>query len=165
MPQDIPGLTHCCRLQPTPEMQDYNGHVAAVQYVALFERGFAALLARLGLARFAEGRVRLASVEAHFDYRSEVFAGNDLSIETRVLGVAGRHVHAVLVMFNRSRDALAAMSEFLFECRDTATGAPAALTPAELEALAVLAGDRNPLPEFINLGRRIGIVRRQASPA
>lgn len=78
-----------------PEWVDYNGHMNVAYYVLVFDHGTDAFLDAVGLGatyRHAADKSMFV-VESHVTYQAETRQGDNLKVETQVLGADGKKIH------------------------------------------------------------------------
>jgi len=102
-----------------PEWIDYNGHLNLAYYLVLFDWATDALWEPLGLGDGlrAAGFGTFAA-ESHILYKAELLAGDEVVIDSQILGLDGKRLHGAHEM-RRSRDGtLVSMQELMYVCVD-----------------------------------------------
>ena len=112
------------------EWIDYNGHMNVAWFVKAFELGIDSYKAVVGLdAAYIEANGRsTVALEAHIRYQREAVLGDELRIETRLLGCDGKRVHVYQEMYRGS--AMLATQETLAISFDLAARRVCAFEPA-----------------------------------
>lgn len=87
-----------------PEWLDYNDHVNVAYYVVAFEHGIEDLKATYGLdASYRQEHQRsTVALEVHLTYQNEARRGDDLRIESRILGTDGKRLHLCQAMYRET---------------------------------------------------------------
>src|SRR5215510_10910748 len=85
-----------------PAQCDQMGHMNVAFYVAKFDEATWQLLAAIGLpgSRLRAERLGMAGVEQHIEYKRELFAGDVVTVASRVLEVRERVMRFVHEMRN-----------------------------------------------------------------
>lgn len=148
--------------QVQPDWIDYNGHMNVAYYVLAFDKATDGLLDHLGLGE-AYRRAANCSIyvlEAHVTYEREVKRGDPLRITTQLIDADAKRLHFFHTMTHAGEGYLAATNELLALHVDLA-GPSSAPMPEEArrKVEALLAAHRS-LPAPSQLGRRIGLRRR-----
>ena len=157
MPDLAPVAT---RIAILPDWIDQNGHMNVAYYVLAFDRATDAFLQRLGLGWpvLAEGR-SIFTLAMNVDYLSEVFEGESVVIESRLLDADSKRLHYYHRMTRERDGALAATNEIvaLHVSMATRRGAPfPAATRARVEDMKAAHAALPPPPRA---GRRLGLAR------
>jgi acyl-CoA thioester hydrolase len=139
-----------------PEWIDDNGHLNLAYYLVLFDWATDALWVPLGVG----DRLRAISfgtfaAESHILYKAELLAGDEVLIDSQVLGLDGKRLHTAHEM-RRARDgATVSMQELMYLCVDLTTRRvstwPESVLPTLRSGAASHAGLRR--PEWV--GRRL----------
>lgn len=118
-----------------PWQCDHMGHMNVMWYVAKFDEACWQLLSGIGISgsRMRTGRVGMAAVEQRIEYKQEVFAGDVLSIRSKVLEVREKSVRMQHEMTNDETDELTARMEVVGVHLDFSTR-KACPFPADLRA-------------------------------
>lgn len=95
-----------------PWQCDHNGHMNVMWYVGKFDEATWCLFADMGLTPtyLRDSRRGMVAVEQHLTYKRELFAGDNLSISSRVLGVTNRSVRFEHTMWRNEEETVAASS-------------------------------------------------------
>ncbi len=98
-----------------PEWIDYNGHMNVAYYLLVFDHASDALLdqLKLGLDYCNRQYCSLFVVETHITYQREVVEGDDLRINTRILGYDQKRLHLFHEMYHVASGDLAATNEVM----------------------------------------------------
>ena len=96
-----------------PWQCDHMGHMNVMWYVAKFDEACWQLLSWLGMSssRMRTDRVGMAAVEQRIEYKREVFAGDLVSIRSRILEVKEKSVRMQHEMTNDETKELVATME------------------------------------------------------
>ena len=91
---------------------DHMGHMNVMWYTGKFDEACWQFLARLGLdrTRFAQDGTGMAAVEQHIQYRRELHAGDAITIESALLEVKDKSIHALHKMVHDGSGEVAATS-------------------------------------------------------
>ncbi|QBY02521.1 hypothetical protein E2K80_18725 [Rhodophyticola sp. CCM32] len=144
--------------QVPPDWVDYNGHMNEAHYLTAFSNACDRLLLWAGMDAncVTEGH-SVFTVETHIRHLGEVDIGDRITVTTRVLDAAGKHLHLWHEM--QSRAGLAATCEQMLLHMDLTIRRPA-LPRADVGAvLTAAAGAHAALPEPEGVGRAIGAPR------
>jgi len=148
-----------------PEWIDYNGHMNVAYYVLAFDKATDGLLDRLGLGE-AYRRATNCSIyvlEAHITYDRELKQGEPLAIATQLIDADRKRLHFFHRMVHATAGYLAATTELLALHVDLGGPRAAAMPEAAWAETAALLSAHRALPPPPQLGRRIGIARRDGS--
>jgi acyl-CoA thioester hydrolase len=158
-----PPLLAPFRITVQPDWIDYNGHMNVAYYILAFDKATDVLLDQFGLGE-AYRRATNHSIyvlEAHVTYERELRLGDPLAIATQLIDVDPRRIHFFHRMTHADAGYLAATTELLAMHVDLA-GPRAAPMPARVQAmLEEILVEHRRLPSPPQLGRRIGITRRE----
>src|SRR5690606_32541227 len=123
---------------------DHMGHMNVMWYTGKFDEATWALFARLGLtpAALRDGGRGMVAAEQHIQYRSELLAGDLLSIHSRVLAVGSKSLRFRHEMRREPDGDIAAVSTLVGVHIDTRLRQSLEL-PASVRVLAepLLAGE------------------------
>jgi len=146
-----------------PEWIDYNGHMNVAYYTLVFDHAVDALFEHIGLGRsYREaGTGSTFAVEQHITYNREVVEGDEVRIETRLLGFDEKRIHHYHEMFHAADGYLAAATEFLSLHVDLATRRVAPMPEEILKGLAPLRAAHEALPPPDAIGRVIAVPARK----
>ena len=94
---------------------DYNGHLNMAYYAVLFDRGAEELFEGFGLGvdYVKNTNCTTFTLETHTTYANELHAGDELRIETRIIGADQKRVHYVQQMFRGDTSYLACVLEVM----------------------------------------------------
>lgn len=111
------------RTSVSPEWIDHNDHMNVAYYVLAFDEATDAVYERwgIGLHCAATHGCSVFTVGMNVDYFDELFAGDDIRIETTLVDYDQKRVHYVHRMFNEKTRTLAATNECLGLNVDIAT--------------------------------------------
>ncbi len=142
-----------------PEWIDYNGHMNVAYYTLVFDHAVDALFEHIGLGRSYRdaGTGSTFTVEQHITYRREVVEGDEVRIETRLVGFDEKRIHHYHEMFHAADGYLAATTEFLSLHVDLATRRVGPMPEAILDGLAPLLAAHDALPPSDVIGRVIKV--------
>lgn len=148
------------RLEIHPEWTDQNGHMNVAYYVLAFDRATDAFYDRLGLgwSILAEHR-SMFTLAMNVDYLGEVFAGEGVTIESRLIDCDARRLHYFHEMRRERDGALAATNEVvaLHVAMTTRRGAP--FPDGVLAQLEAMKAAHAALPPPPRAGRVLGLGR------
>lgn len=98
-----------------PWQCDHMGHMNVMWYVSKFDEACWQLLAWMGISgsRMRTGRVGMAAAEQRIEYKREVFAGDVVSIRSRMLEVKEKSVRMQHEMINDETQELVAIMEVI----------------------------------------------------
>src|SRR5262245_2545107 len=93
-----------------PSQCDQMGHLNVAFYVAKFDEATWQLLNALGLtpSRMRNERIGMAGVEQHIEYKREVYAGDVVTVTSRVLEIRDKVIRFEHTMTNDETGELAA---------------------------------------------------------
>jgi carnitine 3-dehydrogenase len=150
---------HSARVQPG--WLDYNGHVHESRYLQLFGDASDALFRYVGIdgAYLAEWGTYY-TVETHLSFMREVRADDELEVETQVLGVDERRLHAFHWLRRRGGDVVLATAEQMFVHVDANERRAAPAAPDVLARLERIARAHDALPRPGRAGRSIVLSSR-----
>jgi acyl-CoA thioester hydrolase len=149
------------RLEILPEWTDQNGHMNVAYYVLAFDRATDAFYDRLGIgwSTLREGR-SLFTLAMNVDYLAEVFAGETVSIASRLLDCDSKRLHYLHEMSRERDGALAATNEVvaLHVAMQTRRSEP--FPPEVAERLTAMQSAHVALPLPPQAGRLLGLRKR-----
>lgn len=98
-----------------PEWIDYNGHMNLAWYLRAFDLATDAFYDFIGIGAeyVRERRNSLFAMETHITFQSELYEGDGLRVETRLLGVDAKRVHHFHRMIGAKDGGLAATCEWM----------------------------------------------------
>lgn len=107
----------CCEtaVEVVPEWTDQNGHMNVAYYVLAFDRATDAFYDELGIGWSYRGREdrSMFTLSMNVDYLREVFAGNTVRIESRLIECDRKRVRYFHRMYHATQGYLAATNECL----------------------------------------------------
>ena len=138
---------------------DYNGHLNLAYYGVMFDRAAEEFLAGFGCDGDYIKRCNLSNfvLETHTSYANELKAGEDVRIESRIIGFDHKRLHFVQQMFRADSLYLACVLEVMMSHVDLATRRTTAFPPEILTRIAALAKAHAGLPLPPQLGHVIGL--------
>ncbi len=144
---------HCSRV--APEWVDYNGHMSEAYYVLIFGHATDAFYDHIGLdaAHRAATGTSIYTVEAHINYIAEAHEGEDLLIETQLLGNDAKRMILYHSMLRASDSALLAATELMMLHVDKKKMKSSAFPPDALARMAACCS----LDQPAYAGRRIAL--------
>lgn len=144
-----------------PQWIDYNRHLNMAYYGVLFDRTGDEAFHLVGLgAEYVKARkASYFTLEAHFTYLRELFAGQEVKVTVQLLDYDSKRVHYVQEMFHASEGWLAATMEALCIHVDMAAKRSAAFPPEVLDRVAAMHAAHKHLPVPSQVGRRIVLPR------
>jgi len=106
-----------------PAQCDQMGHLNVAFYVAKFDEATWQLLnaMRLTPSRMRNEKIGMAGVEQHIEYKRELYAGDVVSVTSRVLEIRDKSIRFEHEMRNDETGALAAQMVIVAVHLDTAT--------------------------------------------
>jgi len=148
------------RLEIRPEWTDANGHMNVAFYVLAFDRATDTFLQRLGLgwAVLAEGR-SIFTLAMNVDYLNEVFAGELVIIESRLLDYDAKRLHYYHRMTRERDGLLAATNEIVALHVSMATRRSAPFPEATAALARAMKAAHAALPPAPRMGRVLGMTR------
>ena len=147
-------LTHAVVV---PEWLDYNGHMNVAYYTRVFDLGVDAYKAVIGLTlEYIESTGRsTVALESHVTYQQEAHLGDELRVETRVLGCDGKRAHIYQELYRDTT--LLATQESLALSFDKATRRSAPFEPHIAEGYRRMVGAQAGIPRPAWVGRAISL--------
>ena len=141
-----------------PEWTDQNGHMNVAYYVLAFDQATDMFLQRLGLgwAVLAEGR-SIFTLAMNVDYLNEVFAGESVVIESRLLDCDAKRLHYFHQMTRERDGELAATNEIVAVHVSMATRRSAPLPDATAALARAMKAAHATLPRPPRVGRTLGL--------
>jgi len=152
---------------PTQQVEaawiDYNGHMNMAYYNLAFDRALDHVYNRLGIGaeyvRNAGGSCFTA--EIHVNYLQELVLGDPIRVTFQLLDWDAKRLHFFESMYHGEQGFLAATSEQLALHVDMATRRTTPFPEAIQARLAAMLADHQGLPRPPQVGRVMGIQRRQ----
>ena len=150
------------RLEILPEWTDQNGHMNVAYYVLAFDRATDTLFNELGIGWSYLERERRSTftLAMNIDYVGEVFAGDSVRIESRLLDFDHKRIHYFHKMYHATKAYLAATNEVLSMHIDMVTRRSAPFPPDIQARLANMKSEHAATPVPPQVGRTLGIRRR-----
>lgn len=148
------------RLEIKPEWTDQNGHMNVAYYVLAFDQATDVFLQRLGLgwAVLAEGR-SIFTLAMNVDYLNEVFDGETVIVESRLLDADMKRLHYFHQMTRERDGALAATNEIVALHVSMATRRATPFPDATLAKVNAMRAAHAALPRPPRAGRVLGMAR------
>ena len=147
-----------------PEWTDQNGHMNVAYYVLAFDRATDALYDALGIGWSyleSEGRSTF-TLSMNVDYLGEVFAGEQVIVQSRLLDCDGKRVHYFHEM-RRSDGHVAATNELLAMHVNMTTRRSEPFPEDIRKRLASMKNAHAAMPLPSQVGRKLGIRRRSSN--
>jgi acyl-CoA thioester hydrolase len=143
-----------------PEWTDQNGHLNVAYYVLAFDRATDAFYDRLGLgwSILAEAR-SMFTLAMNVDYLNEVFAGETVTIQSRLLDHDAKRLHYFHEMRRERDGATAATNEIVALHVGMATRRSTPFPGATTALLETLKTAHAALPRPPRAGRMLGLAR------
>ena len=144
-----------------PAWLDYNGHMNVAYYTMVFDAALDAYKALVGLTMdYIENAGRsTVALECHVTYQQEAHLGDELRVETRVLGCDGKRAHIYQEMFRGEE--LLATQESMALSFDKATRRSAPFEPHIADGYRRLVEAQSALPRPTWVGRAISLAARK----
>ncbi|MBX9607042.1 MAG: thioesterase family protein [Gammaproteobacteria bacterium] len=151
-------LTHATVV---PEWLDYNGHMNVAYYTQVFDLAVDAYKAVIGLTlEYIESTGRsTVALESHVTYQQEAHLGDELRVETRVLGCDGKRAHIYQELYRDST--LLATQESLALSFDKATRRSAPFEPHIAEGYRRMVEAQAGIPRPAWVGRAISLTAKK----
>ena len=94
---------------------DYNGHLNMAYYAVMFDRNAEEMFEVFGLGPdyLKETSCSIFTLETHTTYANELHAGEDVRIETQIIGADAKRIHYVQQMFRADSTYLACVLEVM----------------------------------------------------
>lgn len=150
------------QLTVRPEWIDHNGHLNVAYYVLAFDIATDALYETWGVGDEYPARsgCSLFTLGMDVDYLAELFEGDPIRIESRLLDHDHKRVHYLHRMFHADRDELAAVNECLAMNIHLERRRSAPFPDDVRQRLAAAHAADSALPAPEGAGRRLQIRRR-----
>ena len=105
--------TYCTPVDPG--WIDHNGHMNVAYFVLAFDQATDAVYEnwQIGLSYPEKSGSSVFTLGMNVDYASELFAGDDIRIETTLVDYDQKRIHYIHEMFNARNSAFAASNECL----------------------------------------------------
>ena len=113
---------------------DYNGHLNMAYYAVLFDRSAEEMFEGFGLGEDYVKRTNCTTftLETHTTYANELHTGDEVRIETQIIGADQKRVHYVQQMFRGETTYLACVLEVMVSHIDL-TAKRTSPFPAEIQ--------------------------------
>lgn len=147
-----------------PQWLDYNNHLNVAYYVLIFDRAGEKLVDTLGLGEQETRRTgnSWAVLENHITYDREVLLGQTVEIGVQLLDYDQKRLHLYFEMYVTSPEQyLAATLEQMIMGLNLKTRRSTDLSAHVQANIKTLAQEQLPLQPPANIGRKIGIRRRE----
>lgn len=147
-----------------PDWIDYNGHMNVAYYVLAFDRATDRLFDYLGIGE-AYRRATQHSVfalEAHVTYERELRLGEEFEVASRIIDADRKRLHLFHALTRVKDNELSSTMEVMGLHVDMAGPKSAPLPNAAYAKVEALLAEHRLLPAPPQLGRKIGIRRREA---
>ena len=146
-----------------PEWVDYNGHMNVAYYVLIFDHATDAVLDRLGIGQAYRERsgCSVFVAEAHVTYEREAHEGQQVEMESRVMGFDGKRLILYHEMTFPDENGLVASNEVLCLHVDLEARRTAPLPADAASRLAEVADAHARLPPPLRAGRAISLSGRR----
>jgi carnitine 3-dehydrogenase len=163
--QDADDLSRPLRLlamRVRPDWLDYNGHVHESRYLQVFGDASDALFRYVGIDReYLARNGTYYTVETHLSFQRELRAGDELHVDTQVLGFDDRRLHAFHSLHRPGDQAPLAAAEQMFVHVDAKKRRAAPATPEVLARIGRIAMAHASLPRPERAGRGIALPARR----
>ena len=141
---------------------DYNQHMNLAYYVLAFDKATDAFFDFVGLDERYRKSTGFSTflLETHVRYLHEMKLGDPLSFELQLLDYDSRRLHYYQTMFHAEEGFPAATTELLFINVDTQVGRSAPMPENILGTLKCIMSSHRQLPVPDDVGRVMGIRRK-----
>ena len=138
---------------------DYNGHLNMAYYAVLFDRSAEEMFEGFGLGAdyVKETNCTTFTLETHTTYANELHAGDEVRIETQIIGADRKRVHYVQQMFRGDTSYLACVLEVIISHVDMTAKRTSPFPPDIQVRIDELAAKHKPLPLPPQVGHVIGL--------
>lgn len=152
------------RATVAPEWIDYNGHMNVAYYVLAFDRATDRLFdyLEIGEAYRRATHHSVFALEAHVTYERELRQDDEFVIATRLIDADSKRLHLFHAMTRMKDNELSATIEVMGLHVDMAGPKSAPLPEAAYAKVEALLAEHRRLPPPPQLGRQIGIRRRES---
>jgi acyl-CoA thioester hydrolase len=160
----IPAPFDRYRGEVLPAWIDVNGHMNLAYYVVLFDQATDLLFEAIDLGqryKDEENKGTFAA-EAHILYERELLVGDQVRVESRILGADDKRLHVGHAMFALEDGRRAAVQELMFLHIDFAIRRVAPFPPAVRERVMAAAAAHAALPRPDWVGRKVAMPARGA---
>lgn len=138
---------------------NYNGHLNMAYYLVMFDRAADELFTTFGCGADYIKRTNCSTfvLETHTSYANELKAGEQVRIESHIIGFDQKRVHFVQQMFRAESLYLACVLEVMMAHVDLTTRRIWTFPPEILSRIEQMAKDHASLPLPPQLGHAIGL--------
>ena len=138
---------------------DYNGHLNMAYYAVLFDRGAEEMFETFGLGADYVKRTNCTTftLETHTTYANELKEGDDVRVETQIIGADAKRVHYIQQMFRADTSYLACVLEVMISHVDMNIHRTSAWPPEILEKIQAMAAVHAKVPLPPQVGHKIGL--------
>ena len=152
---DAPLCLHRATIRP--EWLDYNGHMNEAYYVLVFSNATDAFMdfAEQDAAYHAPTNSEIYTLESHILYLQEVSEGEEVRVETQLLGHDDKRYRLFHAMYHDKSGELLATGEHMLLHVDMSGPKSAPFPPEALERLAAIRAAHADLPLPKQAGRAI----------
>ena len=152
------------RATVAPEWIDYNGHMNVAYYVLAFDRATDRLFDYLEIGEVYRRATHhsVFALEAHVTYERELRQDDEFVIATRLIDADSKRLHLFHAMTRVKDNELSATIEVMGLHVDMAGPKSAPLPEAAYAKVEALLAEHGRLPPPPQLGRQIGIRRRES---
>ena len=152
------------RATVAPEWIDYNGHMNVAYYVLAFDRATDRLFDYLEIGEVYRRATHhsVFALEAHVTYERELRQDDEFVIATRLIDADSKRLHLFHAMTRMKDNELSATIEVMGLHVDMAGPKSAPLPEAAYAKVEALLAEHRRLPPPPQLGRQIGIRRRES---
>ncbi|WP_196502092.1 thioesterase family protein [Aestuariivirga litoralis] len=138
---------------------DYNGHLNMAYYAVLFDRGAEEMFEGFGLGADYVKRTNCTTftLETHTTYANELKEGEQVRVETQIIGADAKRVHYVQQMFRGDTSYLASVLEVMISHVDMNIHRTAPW-PADIQQkIDAMAEQHKAVPLPYQVGHKIGL--------
>jgi len=138
---------------------DYNGHLNMAYYAVIFDRAAEEMFETTGLGADYVKRTNCTTftLETHTTYANELKEGEQVRVETQILGADAKRAHYVQQMFRGDSSYLACVLEVMVSHVDLNTHRTA-VWPADIQAkIDALVAAHKDVPVPFQVGHKIGL--------
>jgi acyl-CoA thioester hydrolase len=138
---------------------DYNGHLNMAYYAVLFDRAAEEMFETFGTGADYTKRTNCTTftLETHTTYANELKQGEDVRVETQIIGFDAKRVHYVQQMFRGETSYLACVLEVMVSHVDMNIHRTAPFPDAILAKIEAMARDHAKVPLPPQVGHKIGL--------
>ena len=138
---------------------DYNGHLNMAYYAVLFDRAAEEMFETFGTGANYTKRTNCTTftLETHTTYANELKEGEDVRVETQIIGCDAKRVHYVQQMFRGDTSYLACVLEVMVSHVDMNIHRTAPFPDEILARIEAMAKDHGRVPLPPQVGHKIGL--------